>query len=71
MKKVTLENNSLTQRASIASSRRSGRPRFKWVDENCKYAYSDLKLGNELEDFDPDKKEHVEKIKKAAMDRKF
>ena len=45
MKKITLNANNLTQRDSL-DTRKSGRPRFKWVDANCEYAYRDLKFGS-------------------------
>ena len=66
MKKVTLNATSLTQRESI-DTRRSGRPRFRWVDTNCEYAFKDLNFGN----YEQGNVSHQEKLKKAAIDRKF
>ena len=50
-------------------TKRSGRPRFKWVDTNCTYVYKDLLLGEE--EYDPEDVSHQDKIKEAANARKF
>jgi hypothetical protein len=44
MKKVTINMETLTQK-QIPFQRRSGRPRMKWVEENCNYIYR--KINNE------------------------
>ena len=38
MKKVTINMETMTQK-EVPWQRRSGRPRMKWIDENCSYIH--------------------------------
>ena len=47
--------------------KRVGRPRFNWVLENCKWIHKKIYD----EEFDIDCPDHVNKLRKSAIDRNF
>jgi len=67
MKRVTLDMDTLTQK-EIPWQRRAGRPRMKWVEENCNYIYNKLNGGYEYDSLNP---AHKANIKENAINRNF
>ena len=65
MKRITMDENLHQQECFWR--RRAGKPRMKWVNENCKYAYKNL----EHEEFDIREQAKIDKLKEHAKDYRF